>query len=156
MFYTEYLPIKDEIRPRDIIRSTMTSGHPIGPNEAVHMRLFLCAKNIEVGDTIWRVYFPSNLRRSKILKQRADTLVKLEGYFEWFDLSKLIEIGFVKIIGEVSPLATWVQEGMEFQWEDVSPDHVHDEETGKIIYKSTIGRQFGVVLFLNKDTGKYE
>jgi hypothetical protein len=106
LFFTKYLPIEGEIAKygeKVIDESGDVSVYKYSELNTTHgnlkkTKLFLCSRDIEVGD--------------KVLD---------EEFCEWIvqdsDLKALYLL--TKVIGEISPEATWVKEGDEFDEEQI-------------------------------------
>lgn len=74
--------------------------------ECTKVKLFLCSRDIQVGD--------------KVLDKNGKEWETAELQKDFFDNKKqALESGLYKVIGEISPEATWVKEGDEFDEEDV-------------------------------------
>jgi len=134
-YFVRYLPVDGEVKEGDRWSGVSNDVRFTSPYRWNHtddkddlldpevsdvkpVKLFLCTVDIQVGDDIKKDY-GGTTRDSKVFKQRNDTLVKLEGYYDWHDLSKLGEKGFYKIVGVVSPNATWVKPLDEFEEEEI-------------------------------------
>jgi hypothetical protein len=122
-YFAKYLPVKGEIKEGEICfvddgqgntgylpfkKVYTTQGEPF-PKK---VKLFLCSRDIQVGD-------------------------KCVGFTggEWFDVTvsdptKLIDT--YKVIGEISPEATWVKEGDEFD-EDEWRERYWDTEVNRFL-----------------------
>lgn len=107
-YFAKYLPVEGEVNIGDNFIDTGVMNL-IGKRANKHgdysgyqkVKLFLCSRDIQVGDTV------------KAL------LVDKFGYKDYLitdkDSAELsIEMGDFKVIGEISPEATWVKEGDEF------------------------------------------
>lgn len=114
-YFTKYLPVEGEIKEGDKLNSL--NGEIPGSQ---HVRLFLCSRDIQVEDEI---YIPSLNEYHKFLKADNHSLVceTLNGqHDETFDLCD-----YFKVIGEVSPEAIWVTEGMEFEESEIEINYKH-------------------------------
>lgn len=120
-YFTKYLPVEGEIRKGDKVihngnivtvikkegegSTWLTNGFPKYGSGLKKVKLFLCSKDIQVGDT---VRFPDTLK---------ETIVKED----LLPLSSFRVYGYFKVVGEISPDANWVTEGMEFDDNDTLP-----------------------------------
>jgi len=129
-YFTKYLPVEGEIKEGDIVLSEscnhppakiqkiMEDGSlltdendlndPLGncyyilPKETRRVELFLCSRDIQVGDKYYSLAF----HEYHIAKdEHSSCFVRPHEY--------------TKVIGKVSPEAIWVKEGMEFDEEDI-------------------------------------
>ncbi len=111
-YFTKLLPGNGEIKKRT--GSTVIDGevgkclreNDNGFDYYEEVKLFLCSRDIQVGDIV----------KLKTFDGYVDFPVENEGAKQ-----ATIHNGSVKVIGEVSPDATWVKEGMEFEEENVMP-----------------------------------
>lgn len=117
-YFAKYLPVEGEIKEGSII--LLDNGTPVivGPagidlftGHSI-VKLFLCSRDIQVGDKI---------------KDENDLTVEYElNNISYLNLYKEKELNYhFKVIGEISPDATWVKEGDEFQKDEI-----------KLLYKS--------------------
>lgn len=67
------------------------------------VKLFICTRQFRVGERIWKD-LPDGSVNQLVSK---------------FSLKQVIKNGWYKVIGEVSPEATWVKEGDKFDAEDL-------------------------------------
>lgn len=112
-YLAKYLPVEGKIKPPCIVLETLMSGkkelfqvdnlNDINEGQQVLAKLFLCSRDIQVGDKIR--YF-KNIN-TEFTASIWDT--KESGGTESF-----------KIIGEISHDAVWVKEGDEFDEDEVS------------------------------------
>jgi len=111
-YFTKYLPVEGEIKegdywkhpkaPNTIFPWTKAYARgPISTGLMQKVKLFLCSRDIQVGDKMTR------LDGSKFKADKAP-----DGSAHWNGHA-------YKVIGEVSPDATWVKEGMEFDEEEI-------------------------------------
>ena len=116
-YFTKYLPVEGEIKEGDryfrdgslvIIAARKSDIEYCNNNPSIEkVKLFLCSRDIQVGDKY--------LEHTQINPDRYQEFVftlddKLDGFEP--------ENSF-KVIGEVSPEAIWVTEGMEFDEEEL-------------------------------------
>jgi len=101
-YFAKYLPVEGEIKDDDMSQYNNITGIHSGWAEhckglARRVKLFLCSRDIEPGDKVYSDFDNGYLGIAK---------KKSEGFN-------------FKMIGEISPEATWVKEGDEFDEEDV-------------------------------------
>jgi hypothetical protein len=122
LYFTKYLPVEGEIKEGDAYQIngqtfTLSGGHFNNPPNrlilkkypevkthgewinkvAEKVKLFLCSKDIQIGDK------PYNKAGKELEHPVSD-----------IDLDILKELEAFKVIGEISPEASWVKEGDEF------------------------------------------
>lgn len=115
-YFAKYLPVEGGIKEGDyvdigsqvIIYSTKWQK-TISKYNPKKVKLFLCSRDIQVGDTVWN-------GRKGLLVFEDESEGRPEG--NWMHLSA-ITIHDFKSIGEISPDATWVKEGDEFSKEEI-------------------------------------
>ncbi len=154
-YFAKYLPVEGEIKDDDHFEEEDITGKKyilknLGPLSLLphdhlkrrqKVKLFLCSKDIEVGD---------------IVKEQL-----LNGELEDFTIHTLNDIDLdkqFKVIGEITSDAIWVKEGDEFIAEgvecEVFPIHTHnfDEEgpNSTIIYTDKEGNIVETPIFLIK------
>lgn len=91
----------------------------MGENRKKKVKLFLCSRDIQVGDKVtvlqfngdpnWKAIFVSSEEGNhtlKFLDEDRNFGCASDGYF--------------KVIGEISPEATWVKEGDEFEEDEIA------------------------------------
>ncbi len=132
-YFAKYLPVEGEIEPQAKVKSNgtivtaiekegegdtwLTDGFPKYVSNIQKVQLFLCSRDIQIGD------------RLTILQYNGDpnweaTLVREDGE-SFFYCDHLPETGLhngfgvlkkdtLKVIGRISPQALWVKEGDEF------------------------------------------
>ena len=127
-YFTKYLPVEGEIQPNSWVQSPndgeiwQLNGTKDAVGFAIEsmqqlVKLFLCSRYIQVGD--------------KVIGKLAavfnyEELVVEELYEDGAMLGKPSEKylapsnDFFKVIGEISPEATWVKEGGEFDEKDLA------------------------------------
>lgn len=116
----------------DISRSDMDAiiAHGLEPEpEFRKLKLFLCSRDIKIGDKVKTFNYPEQ-NEGKIINLR--TSKKLVGAKDHSEIYHLADIqyshesspttaaisNFFKVVGEISPEATWVKEGDEFDEDD--------------------------------------
>lgn len=111
-------------------------------------KLFLCSRDIQVGDKV------NNDRRNIIgaeitsFDSNKTTLMLKGGNLKYkFDTAANAEC--FKVIGEISPDATWVTEWMEFDEEDIDIIYYHPEKVSGV-------REKGYLLALKKFPDFYQ
>lgn len=131
-FFAKYIAVEGEIKEGDKYIHPLTGRletaihvhgsktHPYQP-----IKLFLCSRDIQVGD--------------KVINQLGEEFVIKDGG----DLVSAKLNKCYKVIGEISPEATWVKEGDEFdeyRWiwepgEDMETEYLTEEEKQKGRYE---------------------
>ena len=76
------------------------------------VKLFLCSRDIQADDEL---YYPEGVE-DKIRKEYNRYSDGNETYEQWFlgSIKWILSLGVCKVIGQISPEATWVKEGDEF------------------------------------------
>jgi hypothetical protein len=120
-YFTKHLPVEGEIKEGDHVRR-QNSGKVEGPCTDISLlildkhdqkvKLFLVSRDIQVGDNTFDLDDNYNYG---IVKE----IIESEAYFNESDLDSRYLILLYKVIGEVSPNAVWVKEGMEFEEKDI-------------------------------------
>lgn len=152
-YFAKYLPVEGEINIGDYFIDTgaMSNGTLVGKRankEGVYdyqkVKLFLCSKDIQVGDKnvhadtlggkSFRGYVATvgkNGCGSVLLPdtQQNDELVITDSMF--------------KVIGEISPEATWVKEGDEFNDDEVCIIYLNPPIEG-VVYANKIRQFMGI------------
>lgn len=144
-YFAKYLPVKGEIKEGDwvihpdgkvrkcieIIKGdkdfndfiTMTDNTGCYRDKSKKVKLFLCSRNIQVGDKVKSFNYPEQEEREVVNLRTSKKLVGAENHSEIYhlvDIQYPNEINtaavsnFFKVIGEISPEATWVKEGDRF------------------------------------------
>lgn len=141
-YFAKYLPVEGEIKEGEVYHSKWRSENKfyhystcakiengrVYPTEGVgaesgfpledgtKVKLFLCSRDIQVGDLLY------------------NPITNTEAVCR--DVEHAIKVGYVKKIGEISPEATWVKEGDEFdesEWKDENNDRKNYDELYKLI-----------------------
>lgn len=103
-YFTKYLPVEGEIKEGEtgisINNATYTHYNHLGKDYGKPAKLFLCSRDIQVRDKLQTI-------------SGVKTQVEYPSQLENFPYDKLF-----KVIGEISPEATWVKEGNEFDEDD--------------------------------------
>jgi hypothetical protein len=123
-YFTKYLPVEGEIKEGDMYHNGIGVG-PAYKNEnwkGQKVKLFLCSRDIQVGDKV-RGEYPSTLGFDVECLRTDDSIVphwavKGQDGKEYYYAKQ----DSFKVIGEVSPDATWVKEGDEFEQLDIFAD----------------------------------
>lgn len=96
------------------------------PESCTKLKLFLCSRDIQVGD---RVETIRDTKGIVALINDKGVFVKIDD----FDYSSYVDKhhhykkeSVYKVIGEISPEATWVTEGMEFEEDEIFRCFVHE------------------------------
>lgn len=120
-YFTKYLPVEGEVQEGGKFLHTKTglietAIHVHGPHTHPHkpVKLFLCSRDIQVGDK----YFNTDYNLYRTALKFAATSPDLV----YFDESTVFDYreDCIKVVGEVSPDAVWVTEGMEFDETDLA------------------------------------
>lgn len=116
-YFAKYLPVEGEI-PIGSLMFFKIGGEwtrpanfddylGVGIEEVKLAKLFLCSRDIQVGDNVYNTaqetYFKAN---QELVDMLNDPNVEITTN--------------IKVIGEISPEATWVKEGDEFDDEDIN------------------------------------
>lgn len=129
-YFTKYLPVEGEIKKGDRVIDpdfaslgtrlealTDKEGKTIKERGGSKVKLFLCSRDIQVGDKYFHdTYHPypkGDMADTNTKVMNAHMMVSNEGENYDGDWS-------YKVIGEISPEATWVTEGTEFEDDDIS------------------------------------
>jgi hypothetical protein len=131
-YFAKYLPVEGKIKKGDkyIITKASDLGTKFGydtgyigtaaidflpqaqkDQEAKILKLFLCSRDIQVGDTVKAL-----LTNNDFIVEKTDDSTGEVYYIAYGILCPARNA--VKVIGEISPDATWVTEGMEFDRND--------------------------------------
>jgi hypothetical protein len=116
-YFAKYLPVEGEPKEGDMViykEVGWTENYEEALKAAVYgdpipikVKLFLCSRDIQVGDEV-HIPYPSGEVRIKPTEASiiaiGNVAAKNNGY---------------KVVGEISPEATWVKEGDEFNEEEV-------------------------------------
>lgn len=140
-YFAKLLPVKGEIkkdnwfqRPDGVIKQAHEDFEPI--KGLTKVKLFLCSRDIpEIGDNIFLEnsynYF------SKVIDKvgGSDRDIILEKMPEQRGKGTLDYREMVKVIGEISPDATWIKDGDEFEESDIDHGGWVDEDLKTILIK---------------------
>lgn len=117
-YFAKYLPVEGKIKKGDYIidslgvRKVETKQGLQALESASHIKKvkpFLCSRDIQVGDKVYR----EKLEDWEVFDKEPEHT----NHGSWGFLSEVKPSDF-KVIGEISPEATWVKEGDEFDEED--------------------------------------
>lgn len=124
-YFTKYLPVPGEIEKGDLVMDTDGMVHEtpdswIGQKDIIAKQV-LCSRDIQVGDKI-RCEYPSTLHFDVECLRTYEKSTNVphwvvrgtDGKEYYYDKNNSF-----KVIGEVSPAAIWVKEGMEFEENDI-------------------------------------
>jgi len=120
--FAKYLPVEGEIEVPCIVLETLTNGktelfqvdnfNDINLETQKLAKLFLCSRDIQVGDDIQHTSGENGVC-DEIIGDALHFSGDIEGHYssinQWF-----------KVIGKISPKAVWVTEGMEFDEGDIA------------------------------------
>jgi hypothetical protein len=123
-YFTKYLPVEGEIKKGDSYqcfedgeRIIIQADYPVSSVECTKVKLFLCSKDIQVGDKVQRFFENRLCNPVEVLQDFGDKIQLDGGSFTPITDSKE---HFFKVIGEISPDALgYVTEGDEFEEEQV-------------------------------------
>jgi hypothetical protein len=131
LYFAKYLPVEGEIKEGDLyladgnlvckakIPKKYNNPHVPYFDSYKKVKLFLCSRDIQVGDKFFHNDFPNK-----------EFEVESSLHF-----TKLIKTsGSYKVIGEISPEATWVVEGDEFDEEHIKRNHICYDTWGNTGY----------------------
>lgn len=107
-YFAKYLPVEGEIKKGDIVQWGPFRGpvYAAGGKDIKKLKLFLCSRNIQVGDKVeWIPFNTSSDVHSAIVDDG--------------NLYHINKLNPFKILGEISPDATWVKEGDEFEEDEI-------------------------------------
>jgi hypothetical protein len=116
------------------------------------VKLFLCSRDIQVGDKVKSFNYPEqpefevkNIRISKkvVGKQNHSEIYHLADIQYPNEVSTSSVSNFFKVIGEISPEATWVKEGDKFGILEV-----------KIVGENSWGERHSIGLYKKRDNPK--
>lgn len=124
-YFAKYLPVQGEIKEGDIILSFLGSGGLLptiskydGVSHIGHedrkLKLFLCSRDIQVGDKVFRGSregYAKEIDGYEVYCVDDKELLNEEDHDFTIYLS---DTRYGKVVGEISPEAMWVTEGMEF------------------------------------------
>lgn len=126
LYFTKYLPVEGEIKMRDwyfnkykelcLYQASLPACDYIGAQLA---KLFLCSRDIGIGDKFYRKYTKAvghTPEMECIGMDTTGTVLYSEGIND--DIYNPKDLCF-KIIGEISPGAIWVKEGDEFDFHQI-------------------------------------
>ena len=149
-YFAKYLPVEGEIKEGDYwtkegrksfskifdidkkISSPLKEKYPGIKTKGDYLKvtgaklgkLFLCSRDIQVGDEYYNEQFEFTKYPNKSI---ADSSTEMVG-----------ENGSYKVIGEISPDAIWVKEGDEFDEDELEPVLFYSKHPDESIYMDTI------------------
>lgn len=118
-YFAKYLPVEGKIKEPNIEEYREDSDFPhkyikdmeIYEEEKGDQQLFLCSRDIKVGD---KVYYPARdayFEVKTVIPKTGYVSIKIPGMKDGWGV---MEDERFKVIGLISPEATWVKEGDEF------------------------------------------
>lgn len=153
-YFAKYLSVEGEIKENDLLinpagtyeyyRKSLDITGSIY-NGCKKVKLFLCSRDIQVGDMVQEIFYDGTLSKMYSfgkLPNINDLVILYNGKLHH---QTRIE-NIIKVIGEISPEATWVKEGDEFTEDEI-----------KIILGSKVRKEFRngeiseILLFDQKD-----
>jgi hypothetical protein len=147
-YFTKYLPVEGEIQDGDkALDSNILSDNKIvtisinqygtasdgrgtystgGFKKLKKVKLFLCSRDIQVGDTIKATMGLASSDRDQIVEDIHDT---------WYDCTDhdVLKQYAYKVVGEISPAAIWIKEGDQLAEEDLQFWHDKEGEYGFVV-----------------------
>lgn len=113
-YFAKYLPVEGEIKDGQmgisINNALYTHAEHLGKEYGKPVKLFLCSRDIQVGDTVHYLY-------DYDIEWVVDKVFKTT--FKSGSTECPLNV-FYKVIGEISPEAKWVKEGDEFDEEETA------------------------------------
>lgn len=126
-YFAKYLPVEGEINKGDKVLDTLNEQYDTWLDddkcdEYGHykkVKLFLCSRDIQVGDTV-KCHSTKDEHKNGVydcevrvvdISEEHTVRVTMEGWEEDLPIPRNY---LLKVIGEISPEATWVKEGDEF------------------------------------------
>lgn len=125
-YFAKYLPVEGEIKEGDYWQHPKgaifpyTEGYAKGPIASLKpkkVKLFLCSRDIQVGDKVLNSKMTGDLDVTEDILE----LIQSEPNEGWF-----------KVVGEISPEARWIKEGDEFDKDDI--EHVNGRRTAALVF----------------------
>jgi hypothetical protein len=142
-YFAKYLPKGElkSVREGDMIqdssgkiRPALRDGRENDVTNVKPVKLFLCSRDIQVGDSVFCPDGNNPTKEWTVIESVGDATASNQISIH------LIPKGAYKVIGEISPDATWVKEGDEFseyRWiwepgEDMDTEYLTDERKAKL------------------------
>lgn len=136
-YFAKYLPVEGEIKEGD---AAVYLGSP-GSSPVIlsqfadfdyynkkgfykKVKLFLCSRDIQVGDKVWDIAFNKFVDVEKPTHTKGLFFINDCILIDENNLEYMYE-RYLKVIGEVSPAAIWIKEGMEFDEDQIHECFVH-------------------------------
>jgi hypothetical protein len=124
IYFTKFLPVEGEITKGDwyMYKTTMKEAFkaldvdysgPVFQKTYQKVKLFMCSRDIQIGDEVYNI-----VSNSKFTVTGEDTLTTPQHYYMGYQVLSPAKNTFKKV-GEISPEAKWVTEGMEFNKEQL-------------------------------------
>lgn len=117
-------------------------------------KLFLCSRDVQEGDEVYKNGINNPL--GKALKVAHDGIYGMMAIYELEDGRETSDYckDLFKVVGSISPKATWIKEGDEFIAEgkdcQIFPLHNHKETTGEIYYVDEHGDKVDTPIYIIK------
>jgi hypothetical protein len=111
IYFAKYLPVDGEIKEGDsylfadkvLLAPKTFADHDEGSDgKRRKVKLFLCSEDIQIGDMVKDINYPSQIP------------FLMDGLYLKILKEKGIKDNFYRVVGEISPEATWVKDGDEF------------------------------------------
>jgi hypothetical protein len=122
-YFAKYLPVEGEIKdmmihPKNHPEPMSVKGLPAPPiayskNGWIPVKLFLCSRDIQVGDKIFCPDGNNPTKEWNVIASVGDATASNQVSIH------LVPRGAYKVIGEISPDATWVKEGDKFEEDEI-------------------------------------
>lgn len=127
-YFTKWIPVEGEIKEGDTIIYTNGATQHIAEYRSPYydkysnlkkLKLFLCSRDIQIGDKDIH---------TGIMQDYGEEIVKEVKYQHQLDfmrgVSEANKTEIFKVIGEPSPKAIWVEEGMEFDEDEAKKSYM--------------------------------
>lgn len=109
-YFAKYLPVEGKLKEGElgwsINNALYTHYDHLGENYGKPIKLFLCSREIQIGDTL------------RFIEDNTDLLTSTEKELKQHQLLIKLDKG-VKVVGEISSEATWVKQGNEFEHDEL-------------------------------------
>lgn len=114
-YFAKYLPVEGDIKIGDkFYEEGLGIGTRVGKKgiyDFQKVKLFLCSRDIQVGDEV--------MDSTGTLKAKLDIQPQP---------NEIASGKYIKVIGEISPEATWVKEGDEFDEDEVQFKLIYEQD----------------------------
>lgn len=128
-YFTKYLKVEgkatvngcNQCEIGEVIKIREDNYRYLGNNEFEKVKLFLCTRDIQVGDEI--VCDEDISKKAVVESLTSSGLIRLRVNKEFYTE---VQNSCFKVIGELSKDAIWITEGMEFEEEDINRQFYDD------------------------------